>query len=213
MNLANFISKILRLTKKAKFKFDKLYFFKIDLNDFSFDLRKNDIKIKIAENIQDLKEIISERGATYINRYEKWFKRNYICYYAIIDNKGIGLLWLNNTNIVELLFGYKEKVKDRNTEAWVIDGYVLKEYRGYGAYKLIWHRVLYEAKENGIKYIYAAIYNSNINSFKIHFKLGMNNNVYKILYFFRIIWIKIYLFKYFPRFQNIKELRKDIRFD
>ena len=213
MDTRKYFLKTLRFFKKATLKFEKVYFFKIDLKTFCFDLERGDIKISNVNDVQDLKDIISERGGSYVHRYEKWLKRKYLCYRAILDNKVIGILWLNNTSFVEVLFGYKEKIQNCSTEAWVIDGYVLEKYRRLGTYKLIWYKVLYEAKNRGIEYIFAAIQNSNIKSFKVHYKLGMNSNVYKVLYYFRLVWFNVYLIKHFSKFRNIAELKKEISFN
>jgi len=213
MNLTNCLSKYIRFLKKASFKFDRVYFFKIDLKSFKFDLEGVDIEIIKTNTVRDLVDIILERGDSHTKRYEKWIQRNYLCYRAVFAGKVIGILWLNNTKLVEVLFGYKERIQNTNTEAWVIDGYVLEKYRRIGAYKLLWHNVLFDAKNRGIEYIYAAIQSSNESSFKVHYKLGMNNNVYKVLYYFRLFWFKIFLTRRFLRFKDIAILKPKIIFN
>ncbi|HCT30407.1 MAG TPA: hypothetical protein DIW31_06675 [Bacteroidales bacterium] len=212
MSTQKYLSKIIRFLKKATLKFERVYFFKIDLKTFFFELEDEKITVQLVNNIEDLDDIIAERGESYVIRYEKWFNRKFQCFRATIENKTIGILWLNNTNVVEVLFGYKEKIENSKTEAWVVDGYVLEKYRKLGAYKLIWHTVLFEAKKSEIEYVFAAIQDSNIRSFKVHFKLGMNSNVYKVLYYFKILWFNLYLFKHFASYKNIALLKKNINF-
>jgi len=207
-----YYSKIRRVLKKANLKFEKVFFFKIDLATYCLDLEEGGIKILRTDNIEDLNSIITARGESFLHRYEKWITRGYLCFCAVLENQVIGVLWLNNTDVGEVLFGYKERIKDSNSEAWVIDGYVLDKYRQMGAYKLIWNKVLYMAKDKGIRYIYAAIQNSNHRSFKVHYKLGMNSNVYKILYYFRIAWFNVYITRRFTKLRDIANLKGKAHF-
>jgi len=188
----------------TRIKYGKLYIFKIKLETNQHPKIKN--KIELANSIEDLHEIIQERGNDFKKMYEKWLLKGYICFLSKNEKSTIGIVWLNNTNMVALEFGYKQKLKN-SSEAGLIDAYVLKEKRGKGVYKTIWNEALNEAQRLGIKTLYGYILNNNIRSIKVHFKLGMKD-VYQILYYIRILWFNLYFKKKFRNLKDISLLKK-----
>ena len=188
----------------TRIKYGKLYIFKIKLETNQHPKIKN--KIELANSIEDLHEIIQERGNDFKKMYEKWLLKGYICFLSKNEKSTIGIVWLNNTNMVPLEFCYKQKLKN-SSEAGLIDAYVLKEKRGKGVYKTIWNEALNEAQRLGIKTLYGYILNNNIRSIKVHFKLGMKD-VYQILYYIRILWFNLYFKKKFRNLKDISLLKK-----
>lgn len=204
------LNKISGLIGKARLICDKGYFFKIDLESFDFELLNNPTLIKVAVNITELNDIIAERGHTFKRRYENWLNIGHLCYCAIHGDNVVGVLWIHNTERVNILFGYTEKVNDIRTEAWVIDAYIIEKHRGTGIYKYLWSKAMYESKMSGLKYIHAIIQDSNTKSFEVHYALGCSNNVYKIIYYCRLLWFNIRIIRKLPKAMDILKLKKNL---
>ena len=202
------IKKFYSTIKNIRLRYDKLFIFKVNL----IENKKLDSSYNIerAKVIDDIKQIIQERGNGFVRKYKEWLNSGFICFVAKLENDTVGIVWLNNIGNVPLEFGYKQKLKD-NTEAGLIDAYVLKEKRGKGIYKTIWNESLLEAQRLGIKTLYAYILNKNISSIKVHYKLGVKD-VDKILYYIRILWFNLYFLKTFKSPINIAKFKRDINF-
>ena len=204
MLIRKIFSIIITKLKSTSVRYGKLFFYKLNLTQ-----NKNTssiYRIVRVNKIDDLMEIIKERENFFTEMYKNWFSKGFICFVAKEEKSTIGILWLANKKEVPLEFGYKQKLNDR-TEACIIDGYILKEKRGKGVYKIIWDEVIYEAQKMGIKNLYAQILNKNVRSFKVHYKLGMKD-VYQILYYFRILWFNLYFIKRFRNFKDISLFKK-----
>lgn len=197
-------NKIKLIIKNTCFKYDKLYIFKININQNTNTF--NIYEIVKANTIDDLKEIIQEREDFFYKMYINWLSKGFICFIAKEEKSTIGIVWLNNTKEVPLEFGYKQKLKTKS-EAGLIDAYVLKNKRGKGVYKEIWNNALYEAQKLGINKLYGYILNNNMRSIKVHYRLGMKN-VYQILYYTRILWFNLYFKKTFNNLKDISLLKK-----
>lgn len=191
----------------TQIKIDKLFIYKINLEDINTDASM--VKIKKARNLNDIKEVYKERGGNFQGRYQKWLNKGYTCFVAINDGVTIGIVWLNNTDVVPLEFGYHQNLNNK-TEAGLIDAYVVKDKRGRGIYKAIWNKALTEAVKMGITTLYGYILKDNILSIKVHYKLGMKN-VYQVLYYYKILWFRFYYIKKFKTEIDVLDLVIDIK--
>ena len=127
------IFRLLVELKKTKVKNDKLFIFIINLEG-SLEKTTSYI-VNQAKTIEDLELIIKEREKTYFAKmYQEWLEKGYICFIVKENDSTIGIVWLNNTKVVPLEFGYKQILNDK-TEAALIDAYVVKNKRGKGVYK------------------------------------------------------------------------------
>ena len=198
------IRKIKFIIKNTSFQFDKLYIYRINL--IGIKRTSNNFKIVQTNSIDDLKEIIQEREDSFQKRYMNWFSKGLICFIIKEEKSTIGILWLANKKEVPLEFGFKQRLKN-DSEAGLIDAYVLKEKRGKGVYKTIWNKAVEEAKKLGIKTLYGYVLHNNMQSIKAHYKLGMKD-VYQILYYIRILWFNFYFKKTFKNYKDISSLKK-----
>ena len=199
--------KLFEIFKACRFEVNSLYYYLIDNKAFiDLDDRYEVIK---TNDVNELKPIYEEREHYVKKQYENWLKLGYICFIARTEGRTVGLLWLNNTGTVPLEFG-RQLILKAKTEAAIIDGYVLKRYRGKGIYKIIWNAVLLEAQKLKVNNLYAQILNNNVISIKVHYPLGMKN-VYQRLDYYRIMWFNFFRLKKFIPPIDILELRKDIK--
>lgn len=209
MLLKKIYLKILYELRNTRFKYDKLYIFKINLFDSGNENKT--YEVTKASSINDLKDICEERKGNFADMYKVWLQKGNTCFIVKNEDSTDGIVWLNNTNVVPLEFGYHQKLKD-NTEAGLIDAYVLRGKRGKGVYKAIWNKSLQETKKMGITTLYGYILNNNTQSMKVHYKLGMKN-VYQILYYYKILWFKLYYVKTLKHKTDILDLKRKINFD
>lgn len=196
-------NKIKFLIKNTRFQFDKLYIYKINL--IGNKRTSNNFKIVKANSIDDLKEIIQERDVSFKRRYIDWFSKGIICFIMKEEKSTIGILWLANKKEVPLEFGCKQRLKN-DSEAGIIDAYVLKEKRRKGVYKTLYNKALEEAQRLEIKTLYGYVLSNNIQSIKAHYKLGMKD-VYQILYYFRILWFDFHFKRTFKNLKDISSLK------
>lgn len=199
--------RLLTELKNTKVKSDKLFYFIINLE--SNIEKTTSYVVSYAKTIEDLELIIKERETYFAKMYQEWLANGYICFIVKEIDSTIGIVWLNNTRVVPLEFGYRQILNDK-TEAALIDAYVVKNKRGKGVYKALWSQLLKEAKKIGIKTLYAAILNNNVLSFKVHYKLGMKR-VTKILYYYRILWFNIYFVRNLKNLVDITYFKKYLK--
>jgi len=185
------------------FESGKLYIFKYEIDVPPIN---NTYDVKIATNIDDLSEIVLERGDEIGNMYITWLNSGFTCLIATNEGKTVGLVWIVEGGTVPLEFRYKQKLKHKN-EVGLIDAYVLKRERGKGVYRKLWNTALSTIYNRGCNVMYGYILDDNELSFKVHYKMGMVK-VDKILKYDKFLVFRIYRVKKLKKGKNIKEYKR-----
>lgn len=162
-------------------KYSKILVFEILTKNYKLNKERNEVVVKIAKNMDEMKNFIEKRGKLYLNFSKKLFEKGNLCFYGEIHQQIVSCVWtsFNEVDLVEVKYLIKV---DKKTVP-LIDGYTLPEYRGQGVYKAVWdYCIEYFQNNQNYERIFGFILPSNVRSLKVHKKLQLRNVILEITY-------------------------------